>query len=1455
MADRSVSVELRAKVAGFIAGMGAAKRETVDLGRKMTETGAHADSFRRRLENATKALPKIEIDADSTPAEIEFAKLRAQMERLTEKRIGIDIDAGAARAELAQIERDLSRLQRGNANIAVNADISTALAELRAVDGEISKVDGRTAKVNVTADVAGALAGIATVSVALAALPAALTIGVGVAGLGAAFAAAGAGAGGFAAVAVPGLTRVNEALKQTASAAGGGGAGGAMKSAAQSAADAAAKALRLAEAQDRVKDSAAAVKKAQQGVKDALRDVRDSQDALRQSQEAAGVAAARVGEVSAAGSRRIVDAERSAAEAHRATQRAVEDLTRARERAQERLEDLALATEGGALAEERAQLSIRRAQQNLTRVTQPGSGASQTDKDEAELALREAEFNLKRLRESNADLAAEAKKANEQGVEGSDEVRAAKEALEAATRREADAERAVGDARTQAARDVAAAQRDAAAAAQEVARSQRDVGDAQRKVAEANAAVIKSQRDQLRATQRLKLEQLQAKAAMEQAGAAAGGSGGAASKMAELSKAERALAKDVKAFSDEYLTWQRELQPDVFPAISQGMDLIVVGLHKIGPGVSGAGKALTTLGQDAEKSLRGPFWTDFFNDINTEIPGALTRLGHTGGNVLEGFAGTIQALLPYGRDLLGNVEDISEGFAKWGKGLGSDSNFRSFMAEVQRNGPQIWQTLKDVATTGGHVVEALAPFGVGSLSGLSLLAKLTAGMSPEHIQGIALAVGAVYVAVNTGKGINAAVDALGRLRDRMNDVGTAAGTGKTGIGGKLGGLAGMLGAGGPWGLAVGAGALVLGEFALANQEAAGKVRDLASALGESQGAMSKAFKEKIGQGLIDSGAAEAARKLGINLETLRSAALGNKDAIAQVNAQLNQHRVNLDGVIGKGAAFAYGTRGLTQDAYAVKSALDGTNTTIADARKQYAETALVNADLQGSYEDVKRALDAAGGSMDTTKGKTASQREATELARQKFDEFAKKVAETANAQGILTGKTDDARKAFEDQIPKLFELAGKSKTAREQVYELAQKFGISRDQADKAAKKINDVKEAAAKLKSPPPMKITADTSQAEAKIVGLLRKYGLATAALPEGVAAPKAKPKLGAYGGVWNADGREYMAQGGIRSAGSSPQAMIATSPYMISGRSGPDVIYGEAGWEAFIPLDSSKRGRGLQILNEAAGIMGMAVVPQQVAAASSAPAWTGGSLSGASGQATVTVTGISDLKSSLDATSSSLTSSLTAATDGLTSTLGDAGSVTSALQQMTDTLGTQLTALTSAIEGLSGAVAGAGAVASAAEGQIGTAAAAKAKAKSATGKIGTAISATATKSKTAKGIGSAGTSLAGLVGIDNALAAAAKKAAAQKIQINMVGGSSSVSAPVQGVVNPSKVSKPVQSSPKVVTMVAGSNSGDYVGPSSGTSGSTSPLVHIDSMQVREQADIDMVAAKISMRVDGRG
>ncbi|MFF4417098.1 hypothetical protein ACFYY8_31645 [Streptosporangium sp. NPDC001559] len=1353
MTERSVSVSLRAKVSSFITGMRQAKTETVDLGRKMTEAGANADNFRKRLEAATKALPKIEIDADSTPAEIAFAQLRAQMEQLASKRIGIDIDDGAARAELAQIERDLQDLQRSNANVSVNADIGTALAELRAIDSEISKVDGKTARVNVNADVAGALSGIAMVGAALAALPAAVSIGVGVAGLGAAFAAAGAGAGAFAAVALPGLARVNEALKQTESAAGGGGAGGAMKSAAQSAAEAASRSLRLAEAQDRVADSAAAVKKAQQGVKDALQGVKEAQEGVRQAQENAASAAARISEVQAAGARRIADAERSVQDAHRATQRAIEDLTRAREQAQEKLEDLALATEGGALAEERAQLSIRRAQQNLNRVNQPGSGASKTDKDEAELALREAEFNLKRLKESNADLAKERAEADAKGVEGSDEVVRAKEAIEAATRREAEAERAVADSRAQAARDVAAAQSDAARAARDVAAAQRDVGDAQRKVAEANAAVIKAQRDQLRATQRLKLEQLQQRAAMEAAGKAAGGGGGAASKMAELSKAERALAEDIKHFTDAYLKWQRELQPDVFPVISQGLGLMERTLPKLTPLVQSSSAAFSVLLTDAEKALAGPFWNTFIYNVNTQIPGAIIGLGRSFGNVAVGAAGVVDAFLPFAPTMVKGVEDVTRAFAEWGQNLKSSNGFHEFILYAQQNAPAVWELIKSVAEALGNIVEAVAPLGAGSLSGLALLARLVAGMDPQHIQMIAIAIAAiktVQAGLKVASFFSDFGDMIDKTKSKAKDFGTAVG----GLNEKFGGLAGSLV--GSAGLA--GGLLILGDRFSAAADEASRFADVTAAKGggDLEGQIQSItdelgrMREQVGFSILDTvyfsdSSSEAATKV----EALES-------KLAELTHQQELNAVATD-LAGKAIDVT-------------KQRMDGLQQSLDTfAGRTDALQALRN--LERAYQDAAVAIEASNGKLAISKDMTDKQRAAVVEAREKFAAFVDSVRIAADGQKTLSGRTYEATKTVLEQLPQLGALAGRNKEAKEQVLLLAQAYGISRADALKAMEGGKKLKDVLAELKSKQ-IRIDLDTKKAREEFQALLKSFSLASPTIPVGIAAP-AKKK--AYGGISHISGVELMASGGIRSAGSSPSAMIATSPYMISGRSGPDVIFGEAGWEAYIPLDASKRGRGLDVLGAAASAMGMAVVPQQVAAASSAPSWAGGgSLSGSS--ASVTVTGVEQLKGSLDSTATTLTGGLADATTAVDTTLGDTGSVTSALQQMTSTLDTQLTALTSAVEGLSGAVLGAGAVAGAAK-----------------------------------------------------AAAAGGKVAASGAKIQILNGSTT-SAPVQGIVNPSKVSKPVQSA-QVVTMVAGSNAGDFTGPSSGESGggSTSgrPLV----------------------------
>ncbi|MFC5996956.1 hypothetical protein ACFQE5_22350 [Pseudonocardia hispaniensis] len=124
----------------------------VDTRKADRELGAFATSMRRKLEAAVKALPDIELDADSTPAQRELARVRGEMQALGDKRIGVDIDAAAARAEMERLHAELARLGAESADVQVEADTAAAMAALGIVSGELDKLDGKTAKIKVDVD-------------------------------------------------------------------------------------------------------------------------------------------------------------------------------------------------------------------------------------------------------------------------------------------------------------------------------------------------------------------------------------------------------------------------------------------------------------------------------------------------------------------------------------------------------------------------------------------------------------------------------------------------------------------------------------------------------------------------------------------------------------------------------------------------------------------------------------------------------------------------------------------------------------------------------------------------------------------------------------------------------------------------------------------------------------------------------------------------------------------------------------------------------------------------------------------------------------------------------------------------------------------------------------------------------------------------------------------------------
>ncbi|KAB8186858.1 hypothetical protein FH608_046045 [Nonomuraea phyllanthi] len=1340
MAERSISINLRARVSGFVAGMREAKGETQNLSRQMTETGASADRMRRRLEAATKALPKIKIDADSTAAEIKFAQLRSQMESLGDKKIGIDISAADAMTQIREIERELEQLQRNEADINIRADIGEALAELRAVDAEISRVNGRTADVRVDADVSGALRNIALIGGALASLPAVTTIAVGVTALGGAFAAAGAGAAAFGAVAVPALGRINDALKaqETAAKAAGGATGGAGQSAAQ----AAQQALQLEQAERRLKDA--------------------------QNEERA----------------------------------AQEDLTRAREAGRRALEDMNFSLERSILSQKDAALAVREAEARLAEL-QGDPKATALEIERAQLSLemaqqraREQEVKTQRARKDTAE-------ANAAGVKGTKEYQDALDNLR----------------------------------------------QTQDKVAQAE--------------QQLKLLHLQQQAAMA-------GGGGAAAKLkdafADLSKEEKELAKNIKSFKDEYIAWQRSLEPDVFPVINKGLDLMRLGLKEAGPLAKSASAGLLQFGQDAEAALRGQFWQAFLFDLNTNIPGAITTMGRIGIDTFTGFAGIIKAVLPYGMELLGNIEHLSDAFADWGAGLESNQQFHQFMADVKETAPEVWALIKDVAKALVSIGEAVAPLSTGAFSGLSLLAKIISGMDPERIQAIAIAIGAIKLA---SMGMNAAAAWQG-LAGGISATGTAAGKaqGKVAAFGKaaVGVSAGVIGfellgsamndlAGHSEGM---------GELTLALTEL-GQTGKWAGDLGEQWGGTfddaSKAAElfgdglrelqdpsfgemfwlhplseltailpgidssvdileqkfsdmDKVLAGMVTSGNADTAARA---FQELAKQAQAQGIPVEKLNQLLPTYNQSLR-VAGNAAAEA--AAGVDKG----KLAMDGFNSSLdAFSSRTDALTAMQN--LKTAYNAAEQAINAANGKLQVSATMTDRQRDAVIQARQKFSEYITAVKGAADGAATLSGKTSDATLKILEQLPKLGDLAGKNSEAREQVLKLAEAYGISREDAEKAMKSAKDFQDVLNAFKNKQIyIKLGLDTTEAQESFERFVKKVGDRQLAV-----SLMAKQNMPARAG-----GIFAYARGGLQKFAAGGRS---TPPNMATG---PTILYGEgADQEAFIPYEDRYRDRAIGLLAQVANDFGLQLNNAQAAQGMAdlsvtiddsglriVDGLTGvmGSLQNTMGETGTLTSSISKVGSSAD----QLNQSWLAGSAIVGDTMTRLGTVTSdAVTVMTGSVTTSVDGLTSSVDALAAAVGAAKQAAS------------SASSKSSSGKKDTKPGMVAGSGPKSSDGFREEYSVAGSYGLDGPGYVSTHESAFV------------TSRPV----NYSQVSAPQQSAPAP----SSSTPAERVHGSSGTWGrdgmAAGPAVVIQNQTVNNDVDANMFAESVAMKVRARG
>ncbi|MGW0780310.1 hypothetical protein [Streptomyces sp. NPDC002913] len=737
-----ITAEIRGALRDGVTQGGAAARASAV--RQGDQTGgAFSRALKTRLEVAFRALPKINIDANTSEADSDLQALRVRMETLASKRIGIDIDAGAAKAEIKLIEAELKRLGAEHPNVQVRADTATARAELAAVRAQMAAIDGNRVRVDV--DTSGALPAILHLAVAiggLAIIPAIPVLAAGIGAIGSAAVAASVGVGALAAVAAPAIINIAGAL-QAQKAAQDAASAATMKGA-QSSGQGASKALQLAGAQQSLasahRNAARQISQAEQAVGDAVRNSaeanRQAAQQVKQAKQSLADAVQQAADRQRDSAEAVARAEESLADAQRTARQAQQDLTQARRDAAQELSDLSDQLANAQLSERDAVLDVQEARARLQAVQAAGANASLVEQQRAQLAFDQAVQRLKEQKAETKSLSDEKKAADKAGVEGSETVKAAQERIAEAEKDVADQGKALARARDDAARQQIKNSQDIAAAQEKVAESQRNVSKVQadgarsvQRAQESLAAAQQSAADSVSSAQR----QI-ASASQSAAGGVDQAALAQAKYQAELAKLTPAARGTFNAFvslKSAFTEWSRALQPQVMPLFTRALEGIKNSLPGLTPFVLAAARAIGTLQDRVSAGFKSPWWQTFKQDLAGSVEPAIVGVGASFGRIFKGMAGIVQAFLPHMESISTRMQDITGRFATWGTSLKGSEKFEGFLAYSSRMGPVLAEAIGDISSAFYQMAKAVSPLSGPVLEALGAVARAIADIARD----------------------------------------------------------------------------------------------------------------------------------------------------------------------------------------------------------------------------------------------------------------------------------------------------------------------------------------------------------------------------------------------------------------------------------------------------------------------------------------------------------------------------------------------------------------------------------------------------------------------------------------------------------------------------------------------------------------------------------------------------
>lgn len=494
-------------------------------------------------------------------------------------------------------------------------------------------------------------------------------------------------------------------------------------------------------------------------------------------------------------------AHRGLVRAERERLRAVEDLSKAQERARRQLEDMALAVKDNALAQRQAQLDLAEAKRELDKVMS-NPRATEQEREQARITFDERTLQLERLGVQQKRLAADKAEADRKGVKGSEEVQAAQERILNATE------------------SVLSAQ-------ESLAQSQRSLAQAYQTTGTAGGEALDNLRDA----------------------------------MNELSPAGQRFARFIFGLKSELKALQFPAEEGLLPSLEQGIRNLLAYRPQLSVFVRDIAEVLGDEFVELTRQLESPVWRRFFGYISSTAGPAIVVMAEATSNAARGVAALVVALSPFNRPMGSGLIQMTAGFAQWAEELRNSTGLQRFLSYVSENGPVVIDFIRQLVTFIGRIVIAAAPVGslvlrafdglVGVLNRIPI-PVLTAFVAILGIMATVMLTGAAATALRNLQAnlLNAVLTVSTRVQNAYNatlltyQAAAGAATVRTGaLGAAISAAAGAsavaragLGAlvnflGGPYGIAIIAATVLIGNFVSAQQRVEQESRDAIDALG------------------------------------------------------------------------------------------------------------------------------------------------------------------------------------------------------------------------------------------------------------------------------------------------------------------------------------------------------------------------------------------------------------------------------------------------------------------------------------------------------------------------------------------------------------------------------------------------------------------------------------------------